>query len=241
MKSIAGFLFLGGSMADRTFLRIICALGLVAALAAAPASMGASQAGNDPLAARQPQAVPDWVTKGGAAFPELQKKGIFGRGKGWLDEFDSSDEARDEAVGMAEVDLETALLDLAAGIVKAYAGAVLPEPLDEWEELRWAANCRKRAIGVLSASDPPELNATRTWSYLDDKEGVWHALAWRDLSVDGFLVMELFAYEIHDELRFFLDAKDKDKKLDAKKAGELLYGALEAWAVKEGLSWRRKK
>lgn len=182
---------------------------------------------------------PAWVTKGAAAFPDLQKKGIFGRGKAWLDEFDTSDEARDEAVGMAEIDLETALLDLAAGVVKAYAGAVLPEPLDEWEELRWAANCRKRAIGVLSASDPPELKATRTESYLDDKEGVWHALAWRDLSVDGFLVMELFAYEIHDELRFFLNAKDK--KLDAKKAGELLYGALEAWALKEGLSWRPKK
>lgn len=228
-------------MADRTFLRIICALGLVAALAAAPASMGASQAGNDPLAARQPQAVPDWVTKGGAAFPELQKKGIFGRDEARLDEFDSSDEARDEAVWMAEFDLETALLRLAREVVKAYAGAVLPEPLGEQEERNWAADCLLRAIGVLSASDPPELNATRTWSYLDDKEGVWHALAWRDLSVDGFLVMELFAYEIHDELRFFLDAKDKDKKLDAKKAGELLYGALEAWAVKEGLSWRRKK
>ncbi len=188
---------------------------------------------------QQAAQAPAWVTKGAAAFPELQKKGIFGRGKAWLDEFDTSDEARDEAVGMAEIDLETALLDLAYMVVKAYAGAVLPEPLDEWEELLWATNCRKRAIGVLSASDPPELKATRTESYLDDKEGVWHALAWRDLSVDGFLVMELFAYEFGDELQVFL--RTKNKKLDVKKANELLYGAMKAWAVKEGLSWRPKK
>jgi hypothetical protein len=213
---------------------VIFLSGLVLLIAAIGSST-AAQADLSASSSQQSQKAPEWVTKGAAAFPELQKKGLIGWASALVKDYDSSDEARDNARNWALGDIAGTLGDLVDSVVNTYAEyakIAAGAPLTRDEIDGWIRKCDGSARDLLKLDQPSKLE-----TYLDKKSGVWHALAWVELPSKtlSFLVV----VEFSKEMDVLLEKKGvKMKESDAAEAVKTVLGETLIWADEIGYDWQ---
>ena len=220
-------------MRSRRRLNIISLMCLVL-LSVAAVRPTAAQAGREADASQQSLKVPEWVTNGEAAFPELRKKGIIERGNADVKKYDSSDDALWDAIQMAQSGIDGRLGYLADGVVDAYAKAVLKKPLPMSEFDLWANRCFMKIEGLL------DLNQYTSYEkFLDEKTGIWHILMFKDVWGDNNLQYTALLLEFESVLRELGESKGMKEE-----EGEILFCVFEAasaWEDSVGINREQNK